>query len=264
MAGMLEKLDPRSKIISFLAMFCCIILTPITRFRDFGLYFLILLAIVFLARITPGQILKRISLLIPWVVVIAMIVPFIKTGFVCLSMHIGYWKVEITDKGVWTFLSIAVKSSLSSLLLIIISLTTTLSDFLKGLELLHFPRLLIRLLYFVYCCLFLFLYKTRHLLQDKYLRFVGARCRQPLRVIGFMAGILMSKALGQPDERHEMAVLQGFPGEMSSNKDFRISSLDFLFITGIIASLLCIVFGLVYKIECIKSRNVNVWYGLSL
>ena len=41
--SLLENLDPRSKIISFLAIIFCMILTPITRLKDFGLYFLVIL-----------------------------------------------------------------------------------------------------------------------------------------------------------------------------------------------------------------------------
>lgn len=95
-------------------------------------------------------------------------------------MKIGYWKLEITSGGVWIFLSIVVKTSLSFLLLII----------------------------------------------------------------------------------DNTAIIRIFHGEMWSAKDFRISSLDFLFIAGIIASLLCIVSGFVYKIEFMKVKNVHVWHGL--
>ncbi|TVL99307.1 MAG: hypothetical protein CV087_18650 [Candidatus Brocadia sp. WS118] len=176
----LENLDPRSKIISFLAIIFCIILTPITRFKDFGLYFLLILGISFLSSITPRQVLKRIRILIPFVLFMAMLVPFVKDGVVCWSMKMGYWKWEITSGGVWTFLNIVVKSGLIFLLLIIDNAT----------------------------------------------------------------------------------IIRIFHGEMRSAEDFRISLLDFLFIAGIIASLLCIVSGFVYKIEFMKAENVHVWHGL--
>lgn len=180
MPGFLENLDPRSKIISFLAIIVCIILTPITRFKDFELYFLLILGMAFLSSITARQILKRIRILIPFILFMSIIMPFIKEGLVCWSMKIGYWKLEITSGGVWIFLSIVVKTSLSFLLLII----------------------------------------------------------------------------------DNAAIIRIFHGEMWSAKDFRISSLDFLFIAGIIASLLCIVSGFVYKIEFMRAKNVHVWHGL--
>lgn len=180
MPGFLENLDPRSKIISFLAIIVCIILTPITRFKDFELYFLLILGMAFLSSITARQILKRIRILIPFILFMSIILLFIKEGLVCWSMKIGCWKLEITSGGVWIFLSIVVKTSLSFLLLII----------------------------------------------------------------------------------DNTAIIRIFHGEMWSAKDFRISSLDFLFIAGIIASLLCIVSGFVYKIEFMKVKNVHVWHGL--
>lgn len=264
MPGFLENLDPRSKIISFFAIICCIFLTPIVRFKDFGLYFLVILAIVFLSRITPGQILKRISILMPWIFLTAMFVPFIKEGVVCWSMKIGYWKLEITDKGAWTFLNIIIKSGLSLLLLIIASLTTTFSDFAKGLELLHFPRILIMLLYFTGHSLLVFLSGTAQLFQTNCLRFFCTQYGQLLRVSGFMTGKLTDRTFERPEKRYEPATFHELQGEIRGAKVFRISSLDFLFVTGIIVSLFCIASGLVYKIECMKRRDVHVWHGLSL
>lgn len=264
MPGILENLDPRSKIISFLAMICCIILTPIVRFKDFELYFLVILTIMFLSQITPGQMLKRTSILIPWILIMAAFVPFVKEGFVCWSMNIGYWKFEITDKGVWTFLNIIIKSSLSALLLIIASLTTTFSDFMKGLELLHFPRLSIKILYFMCRSLFVFLSKTARMFQAKYLRFTDFPYGQPSQVSGYMARKLMGRTHERPEKRNKPKNPLELHAKIREAKEFSISSLDFIFITGIIVSLLCIVSGLVYKIEYIKRRDVHVWHGLSL
>ena len=129
--SLLEKLDPRTKIISFLLVILCMILTPITRIRDFGLYFLLIVAIGFFSKITPRQILKKVCILVPFVLFIAMFVPFIKEGNVCWSLKINNWKLDITYEGVWTFLNIIVKSTLSIFLLVIATSTTTFPDFLK-------------------------------------------------------------------------------------------------------------------------------------
>lgn len=264
MAGILENLDPRSKIISFLAIIISIVMTPITRFKDFGLYFLVILAMIFLSRVTPGQIVKKICLLIPWILFMAMFVPFVKTGCVCWSLQIGCWKLEITDTGAWAFLNIVVKSGLSFLVLIIASLTTTFSGFFRGLALLHVPRLLIMLVYVIYRGLFVFLHKTAQRLQAGYQRFIGVPSSQTLRVPGFMAGLLTCRAPELSEKSYEPVSLQELQEAIRSARDFRISAQDFFFLAGIIVSLLCIVSGLVYQIEYIKRRDVHVWHGVSL
>lgn len=258
-SGILEILDPRSKIISFLAIISCIILTPITRFKDFELYFLVLLAIVLLSRITPGQIVKKMSILIPCIFFIAMFVPFVKEGFVCWSMKIGYWKLEITNRGALAFLNIVVKSSLSFLLLIIASSTTTFSNFIKGLELFRLPRFLILLVSFIHRCLFVYLYKAAQQLEVSYRWFIGSQYRVPSRVLGFVAGMLRTRTHERLEKRYESTANRRFQKEIPRVIDFKISSLDIVFVTCIITSLLCIASGLVYKIECVQRRNAHIW-----
>lgn len=258
----MESLDPRSKIISFFAIILCMILTPITRLKDFGLYFLLILAISFLTRITPGQILKRMCVLIPFVLFIAIFVPFVKEGHVCWSLKIGYWKLDVTYEGVWTFFNIIIKSSLSVLLLVIASSTTTFSDFLHGLDLLRLPRLLVMLMSFMYRYVFVLLDEARRLMRARSLRYFGSRYTEQFRVLGYMIGVLFIRTFERAERIYSAMILRGFTGEMRSVKRFRFSYIDFLFITGIIVSLMCIVSGLIYKIEFTRISNVHLWQGL--
>ncbi len=260
--SLLENLDPRTKIISFLAIILCMILTPITRIKDFGLYFLLILAISLLTRVTPGQILKRMCILIPFVLFIAMFVPFVKVGHVCWSLKIGYWKLDVTYEGAWTFLNIIVKSSLSILLLVIASSTTTFSDFLSGLDLFRLPRLLVMLMSFMYRYIFVLLDEAKRLMRARSLRYFGSRYREQFRVVGYMVGVLFIRTFERAERIYSAMILRGFSGEMRSIKRFRFSSLDFLFIAGIIVSLVFIVSGLIYKIERIKMSNAHLWQGL--
>lgn len=258
----LESLDPRTKIISFLAIILCMILTPITHLKDFGLYFLLILSISFLTRITPRQILKRMCILVPFVLFMAMFVPFVKEGQVCWSLKIGYWKLDVTYEGAWTFLSIIIKSSLSILLLVIASSTTTFPEFLKGLDLLRLPRLLVMLMSFMYRYIFVLLDEARRLMRARSLRYFGSRYIDQFRVLGYMIGVLFIRTFERAERIYSAMILRGFNGEMRSIKHFRLSYVDFLFLAGIIVSLLCIVSGLIYKIERIKVSNVHLWQGL--
>lgn len=260
--NLLEGLDPRTKILSFLAIILCMILTPITRLKDFGLYFLVILAISFLARITPKQVLKRMCVLIPFVLFIALFVPFVKEGHVYWSLQIGYWKLDVTYEGAWTFLNMIIKSSLSILLLVIASSTTTFPDFLKGLSLLRMPQLLVMLMSFMYRYIFVLLDEARRMMRARALRYFSSRHREQFRVMGYMIGVLFIRTFERAERIYHAMILRGFNGEIRSVKHFKFSYIDFLFLIGIMISLLCIVSGLVYKIEHIKTSNVHLWQGL--
>lgn len=258
----MESLDPRAKIISFLAIILCMILTPITRLKDFGIYFLLILAISFLTKITHSQLLKRTCVLIPFVLFIAMCVPFVKEGHIWWSLKIGSWKLNVTYEGAWTFLNIIVKSSLSILLLVIASTATTFSDLLKGLDLLRLPRLLVMLMSFMYRYIFVLLDEAKRLMRARTLRYFGSRYLEQFRVLGYMIGVLFIRTFERAERIYNAMILRGFSGEIRGIKHFRLSYRDFLFMAGIIVSLLCIISGLIYKIECIKINNVRLWQGL--
>ena len=127
-SSILENPDPQSKIISFLAIIFSVIWIPITNFKDFGLYSLLIPAISFLLKITLGQILKKMCILISFVLFVAVFMPFVKEGFVCWSRKLGYWKLEIAYEGIWTFLDIVVKLNLF-LFLFISASSKTFPDF---------------------------------------------------------------------------------------------------------------------------------------
>ena len=260
--SLLEKLDPRTKIISFLSVILCMILTPITRIRDFELYFLLILAIGFFSGITPRQILKRLCILIPFVIFIAMFIPFVKEGSVCLSLKISNWNLDITYEGVWTFLNIIVKSTLSIFLLVIATSTTTFPDFIKGLDMLRVPRLLVMLMSFMYRYIFVLIDEAGKLMRARSLRYFGSRYKEQFRVIGFMIGVLFIRTFERAERIYSAMIIRGFSGEVLSVKCFRFSYMDILFTLGIIVSLACIVSGLVNKIEHIRVSGAHLWQGL--
>ncbi len=262
-SGFLETLDPRSKIISFLAIIFCMILTPITRLKDFGLYFLLILAMVFLSRVALKEILKRACIIIPFVLFIAIFVPFLKEGTTYWSLKVGYWELDITYEGILTFLNIIVKSSLSIFLLVVASSTTAFSDFLKGLDLLRMPRLLIMLMSFMYRYLFVLLDEAKRLMRARSLRSFRSRYREQFRVIGYMIGVLFIRTFERAERIYSAMAVRGFRGEILGVKHFKLSYRDFLFIIGIITSLFCIVAGFVYRLEFFTgAHSTHLWQRL--
>jgi cobalt ECF transporter T component CbiQ len=259
----LENLDPRSKIISFFSIILCLTMTPITRLKDFGLYFLLILAILSLSKVTSSQILKRVFIFIPFILFIAMFVPFLKGGDIYWSLKIGYWKLPITYEGIWAFLNIIIKSSLSILLLGIASSTTAFPDFLKGLEMLRMPHLLVMFLSFMYRYILALLDDAKGLMPARSFRYFGSRYKEPFRIIGYMIAVMFMKSFKRTERIYRAtAVRRVSSGETPGTKRFRFSYVDFLFILGIILSLLIIVSGLIYKIEYSKMDNTHLWQTL--
>jgi cobalt/nickel transport system permease protein len=200
---------------------------------------------------------------IPFVIFIAVFVPFLKEGTVYWSLKIGYWELDITYEGIMTFLNIIVKSSLSIFLLVVASSTTPFADFLKGLDLLRIPRLMIMLMSFLYRYLFVLLDEARRLMRARSLRYFGSRYREQFRVIGYMIGVLFIRTFERAERIYSAMVVRGFHGEIPATKHFKLSYRDFFFIIGIIIFLISIVSGLVYKLEFLKKvYDIRLWQRL--
>lgn len=256
-ASLLEKLDPRTKIISFLSVILCMILTPITRIRDFGLYFLLILTIGFLSKLTPGQILKRVCILITFFLLIALFVAFIKEGEVCWTLKIIYWEFDITYEGILTSLTIVLKSALSLFLLVIAFSTTTFPDFLKGLDMLRLPRLLVLAMSFIY--------RSVSELIDRARRLASAgppRCNSDGHNDRYMIRELCIRTIERAGRIIGAFIIREFSGEAMSDKRMKFSLIDILFMAGIIISLLCIVSGLINDIMQIRVSSTHLWQGL--
>jgi cobalt/nickel transport system permease protein len=262
-AGQIENLDPITKIISFLAIIICIIVTPISRLKDFGLYFLLIMAIEIFSKLIFRQVVKRVFMLLPFVFIIAIVIPFVQEGDVCWSMKIGCLRLHVTHEGIWTFLNIVIKASLSLFLLVVASLTTVFSDFLKGLEMFRVPHLLIMLMSFMYRYIYVLLEEARRLMRARSLRYYGSRYVEQFRVVGYMIGVLFIRTYERAERIYNAMAVRGFTGEIMSVKRFRMSPLDFLFIIVIILCLICIVSGFIYRIEYVnKTIDAHLWQEL--
>lgn len=256
-ASLLEKLDPRTKIISFLSVILCMIMTPITRIRDFGLYFLLILMIGFLSKLTPGQILKRVCILISFFLLIALFVAFIKEGEVCWTLKIIYWEFDITYEGILTSLTIVLKSALSLFLLVIAFSTTTFPEFLKGLDMLRLPRLPVLAMSFMYRSVSELIDRARRLTSA-----IPPRCNSDGHNKGYMIRELCIRTIERAGRIIGALLIREFSGEAMSDKRMKFSLIDILFMAGIIISLLCIVSGLINDIMQIRVSSTHLWQGL--
>ena len=260
--SILERLDPRTKIISFLLIILCLILFPVKSVKDYGLFFLLILVIALLSRVTPKQILKKLILLIPFILFITMLIPFFKEGHTYWSIKIGKLELDIAYEGIQTFIKIFIKSSLSILLIVIASFTITFSDFLKGLEMLHFPRLLVMLMSFMYRYIFVLLDEAKRLMRARSIRYFGSRYIEQFKIIGYIIGILFIRTFERAEKIYSAMVTRGFNGEVPCIKCFKFSYFDILFLSSIIIFLMFIVSGLFHKMGYLNINNPNIWQAL--
>ena len=245
--SIIHRLDPRTKLLTTLFFILAVVLTPPNRWQAFALYFILVATLLLLSRVPILYVLKRSLVIMPFVVLIAIFIPFFKEGEVAGSYNIWLWQVTVTYSGLQVFWNILAKAWLSILSLILLTSTTKFSNLLRSLEKLRLPRVMTMILSFMYRYLFVLVDEVMRMKQARDSRsFGGGRLRQ-LRTIGNMIGILFIRSYERGERVYVAMVARGFDGQTRTLESLSFGQRDFFFGVGL---------GLVL----ISAMVVNLWY----
>ncbi|MFC1985081.1 energy-coupling factor transporter transmembrane component T family protein, partial [Chloroflexota bacterium] len=76
----IHRLDPRTKFITTLLFILAVVLTPPNNWPAFALYFMLIATLLLCSKVPMGYVFKRSLVIMPFVVMIAIFVPFFKEG----------------------------------------------------------------------------------------------------------------------------------------------------------------------------------------
>ena len=154
LGSLIHSLDPRTKLITSLAFIVAVVLTPVSNWRVFAFYFCLIAVLLSVSKLPPLYVLKRSLVIFPFVLMIAIFIPFFKEGEVAGSYNIWLWQVSVTYSGLLVLANVVTRAWLCIFSLILLSSTTKLADLLKGLKQLGIPRVLVLILSFMYRYIF--------------------------------------------------------------------------------------------------------------
>ncbi|MEW5817223.1 MAG: cobalt ECF transporter T component CbiQ, partial [Spirochaetota bacterium] len=153
--SIIHNLDARCKIILCIG---CVIISTTTPSHGYGAflgYFVIILLAIVLSRIPLTFYLNRSLVIIPFVIMVAVFIPFMKHADVPDNIFAVIGPLEISRTGLRQFGIIGIKAYLSVLSIIILSSTTSFPTLLDGFERLKFPGLIIMLIGLTYRYIFI-------------------------------------------------------------------------------------------------------------
>ncbi len=179
----------------------------------FVLYFALIAVLVLLSRVPVFYVLKRSLVIMPFVVMIAIFVPFFREGEVAGSYNIWLWQVTVTYSGLQVLANILIKSWLSILSLILLTSTTKLPSLLRGLEQLRMPRVMVMILSFMYRYLFILVDEVMRMKQARDSRSFGGGRRWQLRTMGNMLGTLFIRSYERGERVYAAMAARGFDGQ---------------------------------------------------
>lgn len=179
------------------------------------------------SRIPLSYILKRSLIIIPFVVLVGIFIPFLKSGEVAGSYNFGAFRLGVTYAGILILWNIFIKAWLSALILIIMSSSTPFHMSLKGLQALRVPFIFIMILSLMYRYLFIIQEKVNLMNIARKLRSPG---RLNLKILGNMIAVLFIKSYGKGEQVYTSMCLRGFDGNIKTLDKLKIRQVDFLYL----------------------------------
>lgn len=243
----IHRLDPRSKLLATLAFITAVVLTPPGSWLTYGLYLVIIATLITLSRVPVFYIIRRSLLIIPFVLLVAIFIPFFKEGEVAGSYNLWLWQVSVTHSGLQILWNILVKAWLSILSLILLTSTTKFKSLLKGLEQLRLPRVIVMLLSFMYRYLFILVDEVMRMRQARDSRNFGGKRRWRIGTVGNMIGTLFIRSYERGERVYAAMMARGFDGCSRTLDRLRFSRQDAYFIASLGLTLVFIsLFNLLY------------------
>jgi cobalt/nickel transport system permease protein len=227
--SVIHRLDPRTKLIASLAFIVAVVLTPANNWRVFAFYFAIIAVMLVFSKLPPLYVLKRSLVILPFVLLIAIFIPFFKEGEVAGSYNIWLWQISITYDGLLILANVVVKSWLCILALILLSSTTRLDDLLKALKQLGMPQVMILILSFMYRYIFVLVDEVMRIQQARDSRNFGGSRLHHLKTIGNMVGTLFIRSYERGERIYAAMLARGFDGQVRTLHKLRFKQADAYF-----------------------------------
>ena len=210
--SLIHKLDPRVKILSFFLYILFVISTSPLNFFQFAIFLVIIFIVIFISHVPVIYILKKSIVIIPYVILVAVFIPFIKKS-----------------NGLLILWNITIKSFLSILSMIILSSTTKFPILLKGLEALHFPKILIILLSFMYRYIFILIDETMRMYRAWCGRYFGGEYKRQVKIFGNIIGVLFIRTYERAERIYQNMTARGFNGKIRTLNRLKFTFIDILF-----------------------------------
>lgn len=236
----IHRLDPRAKFIATLALVTAIALIARASWLAYGLFFILIIILLLLSRVPPLYVVKRSLAVLPFVLMIAIFMPFFKEGVEVWGFNLGVWHIGVTREGLVLVGGIFCKAWLSVLALILLTATTSMTDLLKGLEKLRMPAIMVMLMSFMYRYLFVISDESARLSMARDSRSFGGGVGLHARTLGYMAGALFLRSYERGERIYGAMLARGFDGHSRSLNQLRLNRVDVVFVVIIILAVITI------------------------
>lgn len=237
-----HNLDARVKIIFFFLLIVACVSTPAGNFVTFFLYLFMLSIILLVSRVPLKHVLRKSLIVIPFVVLVSIFIPFIKTGEVGGGISLGIGGVKLNYSRLLIFWNVLIKSYTSVITLILLNATTSFSDLLKGFQKLKAPVIFIDVSSFFYRYIFVIIDEAQRMKRALEARMYRGRWLPQAKVIGSLLGVLFLRSYERGERVYLAMCARGGAGNLTGAGVQRAAEKDIAFLAAGIMFLLVVRF----------------------
>jgi cobalt/nickel transport system permease protein len=219
-SSLVHQLDARVKLVLTILYILVASLMPVGAWMGYGLLFVLAVAATLASGIGLAVVQRRALVAIPFALA-AVTVIFSTTGPVVWSVSLGPWLLQATETGLERFLSILVKSWLSVQMAVVLTATTPFPDLMAAMRSLHFPRVLVAIISFMWRYIFVLVDEGMRLSRARDARSAvrpgfksGGRVSWRAKVVGGMAGNLFLRSYSRSERIYQAMLARGYQGEL--------------------------------------------------
>lgn len=224
--GLLQKLDPRVKIISLLVLL--IVVTAARNLPTIVIAFAIAFLLAVLSRIPVRTLALRVWFgAFVFSGLIALPAIFVTPGRGIFLLPLLNWPISAPGLASALYLIARVETTVTLSMLLV--LTTRWTQVLKALRVLRVPVVLVVILGMTHRYIFLLLQSARDMFESRESRTVGTLDgRQRRQLAAATSGVLLSKTLLLSTDVYAAMQSRGFRGEFYTLDDFKLRARDWL------------------------------------
>ncbi|GAB4249549.1 MAG: cobalt ECF transporter T component CbiQ [Thermoleophilia bacterium] len=223
----IHRLDPRTKLVGFLGLTIVSVSTPATEIWAFVVYAALLLFVLGVARLPVGYALRRMLVVLPFVLVVAVFIPFFdRSGPGSYSVA----GVRVSAEGLLVLWNVTAKASLGVFSAVLLISTTSYPELIRGLEGLHVPRIFTEIASFMYRYAFLFLEEAGRMRRAMQARNYRGRWLWHTDAIGGLLSSLFLRSYSRGERVYVAMLSRGYEGSMPAAAPLRFGTADVLFV----------------------------------
>lgn len=228
--SIVHRLEPRIKIVCLFLFIFFVAFQNGYTFQKYAAYGLVILSLCAVSRIPLRFIFKRVFSLLPFIVMIAICIPFIKSADGTERFSFGLVNLPVSYQGAMLFVSIVIKAGLSIIAMTLLMASTDFSCLLKALEKLRVPAVLIMIISFMYRYVFVLEDELMKMRLAKDCRTVGGSRWFHLKAQANMLGVLFIRAYERAEKVYLAMCARGFDGQMRTLYEYKVTAKDMFFL----------------------------------